>query len=162
MRNQHSKAVRAYSLFFILIVLHGIGFLVLNSMVQNNKDKPLSVSELIGKGSNYKNKDFYVEMSISKSWVEPDNSVGAQYDGVFYNNSNNGITDWEIEIEVPLNSYIDSSWNGVYEGKDTLVKITPVDYNMVIEKNSNDSFGYVMYTPSNFNIEKLIVRGYKI
>lgn len=150
--------VRAYIIFILAFVLIGAGILVLDNMVRENSSKIVSIDEEIGK-EDYSNRDIYLEMAVSKSWLEDNTSIGAQYDGIIHNTTNHIINNWVIDITVPDNSYIDSSWNGVYVQNGNQIHITPVDYNTTIEKESIDTFGYVMYTPTKFLVEKISFRG---
>jgi putative nucleotidyltransferase with HDIG domain len=151
--------IRVCVLFAIIFVLIGIGFLVVQSLVQSSSSKLLYVHEIKGAES-YSKDDFYVDMSVSKSWGQ-DDTVGAQYDGVFHNNSDYDIKNWEIEITVPDKSNIDSSWNGVYAQKGDTILVSSMNYNATIVKKTSQTFGFVMYTPSKFDVENIIIRAYK-
>ena len=72
------------------------------------------------------------------------------------------ITDWKIEVQVPEKSYIDSSWNGVYSLKDNWITIKAVDYDVNVLKNNSITFGFVMYTPTEFNAKNITIYAHKI
>lgn len=61
-------------------------------------------------------RDIYIVFSTpeDKWWYEGNNTVGAQYDGKFYNNTIHNFTDWSVRIRVPSGYWIDSCWN--YDG----------------------------------------------
>ena len=54
---------------------------------------------------------------IKNSWQEENGSWGSQYDIYIYNNSQYPFVDWKLEMTVPAESLIDSSWNAIYELK---------------------------------------------
>jgi len=154
---------KRYFIYVILAILLaiGLGFLILEGVIKQQKSNEIRITEVVS-GEDDKNSEFYVKLKAGKSWTQEDSSVGAQYDGELYNNTGIDITDWKIEIKVPKGSSIDSSWNGVYNMKDDWITIKSVDYNINVLKNESIPFGFVMYTPSEFNADNIIVYAHKI
>ena len=85
---------------------------------------------------------------IKNSWQEEDGSWGSQYDIYIYNNSQYPFVDWKLEMTVPDESLIDSSWNAIYElkkGKISIVGLEPSLTKTILAHN-NIKMGYVLYT----------------
>jgi len=154
---------KRYFIYVILAILLaiGLGFLILGSVVKQQKNDEIRLVEVVS-GDDGKDNEFYVKLNPAKSWTETDGSIGAQYDGVFYNNTKIDITDWKIEIQVPEGSHIDSSWNGVYSIKDNWITVKAVDYDVNVLKNNSITFGFIMYTPSDFNANNITIYAHKI
>ncbi len=57
---------------------------------------------------------------------------------------------------MPVGSWIDSDWNGVYELSEnaSLLTVTPLDYNNTIAPGTEQTFGMVMYTAGDFTPEQ--------
>ena len=154
---------KRYFIYVILAILLaiGLGFLILGSVVKQQKNDEIKLVEVVS-GEDGKDNEFYVNLNQGKSWIDADGSIGAQYDGVFYNNTGIDITDWKIEIQVPEQSYIDSSWNGVYTLEDNWITIKAVDYDANVLKNNSITFGFVMYTPMDFKAKNITIYTHKI
>jgi len=149
-----------YIIFAILLAI-GLGFLILGSVVKKQKNYEIKLVE-VASAEDSQDKDFYVKLKAGISWIDSNGNIGAQYDGEFYNNTKMDITDWKLEIQVPERSYIDSSWNGVYSMDNDWITIKAVDYNVNVLKNNSIPFGFVMYTPSDFNANNITVYAHKI
>lgn len=102
-------------------------------------------------GNDIEENSFRVELTKSGEGWEVEGHPAAQYDGLFYNNTNENITDWELIIEVPSGSKIDSSWNGNYKMSGSKISITCVDYNETIRANESIPFGMILVTPGDFD-----------
>ncbi|MCQ2612173.1 MAG: HD domain-containing protein [Treponemataceae bacterium] len=99
------------------------------------------------------------ERHPTKQWTDAGSTLlGAQYDGVLKNVSQNEILGWKLEIEVPPESYIDSSWNGQFELKDGILKITSADFNNDIPGGDSVTFGCIMYTPASYKSASATVK----
>ena len=149
-----------YAILAILLAI-GLGFLILGSVVKQQKNDEIRLVEVIS-GEEVNDSEFYVSLETGEGWTLTDGSIGAQYDGVFYNNTKIDITNWKIEIQVPEGSRIDSSWNGVYSLKDNWITIKAVEYDVNILMNNSLTFGFVMYTTSDFNADNITVYAHKI
>ena len=149
-----------YAILAILLAI-GLGFLILGSVVKQQKNDEIRLVEVIS-GEEVNDSEFYVSLETGEGWTLTDGSIGAQYDGVFYNNTKIDITNWKIEIQVPEGSKIDSSWNGVYSLKDNWITIKAVEYDVNILKNNSLTFGFVMYTTSDFSADNITVYAHKI
>ena len=87
-----------------------------------------------------------------KHWLEdPEKAIwGAQYDGVFENNSRYTVEDWCITLQVPAGSSIDSCWEGdfSYDDATSTISITPHTdgHNNKIPAGSTLTFGMILHT----------------
>ena len=113
--------------------------------------------------------EFYISMTTSKgTWNNPDTlspaKIGAEYDGVINYNGSDDLRNWTLVFEVPVSSFIDSSWNGEYvnDTKTGVITVTPLDYNYEIAADSKEEFGFVMYAPDELDIEHFSFSGEKI
>lgn len=109
------------------------------------------------------NTTFDINMSVSKQWLDnelhPDTPVGAQYDGVITNYIKEPFQNWVIELEVPEDAVLDSSWNGNYVLKDGKLQITPVEYNEFITSDKQETFGFVMYSKELIDFKHSLLSG---
>ena len=120
-----------------------------------NQDREVMLFQEITK-NNYESLEYNVIIRTSKQWDDNDyTEIGAQYDGVFYNNTKIDISDWRIEVEVPDKSRIDSAWNGVYEFENQKLVITSVEYNEKLSGKESMTFGFIMYTENDFEVDNI-------
>ena len=105
----------------------------------------------------------YVTFTVqpSKTWVQSDGTVGAEYDGVLYNNTDHPFSEWRIKVKVPEGYRVDSSWAGRFlNGADYITVLPhPEGYNRIVPPRKSASFGLVMYTPAAFTITDITFTG---
>lgn len=135
--------------FICTFCLLAIGFLCIYMYV-NSYNKKCLVYEITENCDS----DINITMTSSKSWIDDvvTGKVGAQYDGVVENNGKYSVENWEIVVHLPVDARVDSLWNGNYtqEGRD--IHITPMDYNCLIDKKSDDTFGFVLISDDVLDI----------
>ena len=116
--------------------------------------------------------DLYVYMEIptrsdgkKNCWQEDDGSWGSQYDIYIYNNTDYPFVDWTLQMKVPPEARIDSSWNGEYREYPgyILIKGSESALTMTAYSHNNIKIGYVLYTKelmeeSNFSLLGRFVR----
>lgn len=86
-----------------------------------------------------------------KHWTQSPGVMGAEFDGVITNHSYSELNHWRVQIKVPDGSYIDSSWNGIYDMHGNTITIyPPVDYNRSIAPKETITFGFIMYTQAGY------------
>ncbi len=86
-----------------------------------------------------------------KNWTQSPGIMGAEFDGVITNHSYSELNHWRVQIKVPDGSYIDSSWNGIYDMHGNIITIyPPVDYNRTIAPKETITFGFIMYTQAGY------------
>ncbi len=150
------KTVLFFSITFILLVFAGVEVAI---RMEESMMTPTELEESFD-GGEIITDEFQIRSSISKSWKESSGSIGAQYDIVIHNNSDTDYQNWKIQIQVPENSSIDSSWNGIYQQSGNTITVTPLSYNKIIEKKNFITLGFVMYTPDDFSIQSIVLQGY--
>lgn len=148
---EQGKIIKGLCILLLLLICILAGFCV----YVKNSDNVMQIKEDTG-NQDYKNGKVYMEFQKSESWEsEETGMLGAQYDGVLYNFLENKLTDWELVIEFPPESHLDSYWNGKYKMEDGKLRITAVDYNEIIDKSSSIPIGFIMYTPDDFQIQNI-------
>lgn len=99
----------------------------------------------------------WFECSRSVDLWEYNDFLGAQYDVSLYNFTDYELFDWEIKITIPEGSYIDSSWNGIFQIDGDKLFLSAREYNEII-KNQVYPFGFILYVPySEKNLEWRLV-----
>ena len=92
-------------------------------------------------------KELWFESEKNYASWESNGFLGAQYDINWYNFSDYELYNWEIKIAIPEGSYLDSSWNGVYQIEDNNLYISSVSYNEII-RNQVYPLGFILYIPN--------------
>lgn len=100
--------------------------------------------------------DFEISITSNNSW-ENNGMVCAQFDGVIRNHSDAVGKDWMVKITVPSGSKMENGWNGTYSLEDTVLEITPVDYNVEIPAGGEISFGFILDTPESFTLSDAVL-----
>ncbi|MBQ8148151.1 MAG: HD domain-containing protein [Lachnospiraceae bacterium] len=148
-------------LFVVLILLIQFGFVQLEKEVEefNNTEVAITIENGISS-----NDAINITMDISQQWNDWDENrdpiVGAQYDGVIMNTGEYVFRDWKLVLDMPQEGNIDSLWNGVhtYEG-DTLT-ITPMDYNIEVEPNDQQTYGFICISKQLLEFDHIQISGY--
>lgn len=152
---------KLYKLIFLIVaLLIAAGFIGLELYIIDRNSTYYSVEQDFSRPFPY-NYEFFLEFEVSKSWLEGDGVIGAQYDISFKNKSVQKLKDWKLTFDVPEGTRIDSSWNGSFtlDEEANTVTVTPLDYNFEVGPDSTETLGCVMYTPSRFEVinSKLLV-----
>lgn len=81
-------------------------------------------------------------------WQQDDGSWGSQYDIFIHNRGMYPFVDWTLEMTVPEESRIDSSWNGEYTHTPGCISIKGevAALNITVMPDSNVKVGFVLYT----------------
>ncbi|MCR4821658.1 MAG: HD-GYP domain-containing protein [Treponema sp.] len=140
----YSLSVLILSLIFLLSMYIWI-------YIQNRERASYSLINGVSQGS----AELSIEMSIpfkndgvKNCWQEADGSWGSQYDIFIKNASQCHFLDWELEMTVPPESRIDSSWNGDFTmtpGKILIKGIEPAK-TIVVNGDNNIRLGMVLYS----------------
>ncbi len=148
------RKIIAIVIYSSLFILYFILTLYLNFTIKNPVKKSIEIENLSDKESF---KKLPVELSFArhptKQWYDGGNALlGAQYDAVLKNKSKEEIGDWNVVIDVPEESYIDSSWNGIFNIRDgrLVVRYNPQLKIRSIPIGGEITFGCIMYTDSSF------------
>lgn len=85
---------------------------------------------------------------VRNCWQEENGSWGSQYDIYIYNKTRYPFLDWTLEMSVPLEARIDSSWNGEYsqESGKIIIKGSGTAFTSVVNSYGNVKVGFVLYT----------------
>ncbi len=159
---KNKKQTIIYILFALAFFSIVIGFLFITNEVQARQKNEIRLSQHYSENNFYK-EDFYVQITKTPDWEVNEGFRGAQYNGVIVNRSNYDLMDWMIEVKVPEESYLDGAWYGIYAKDGKILKITPVSYNYRVKKNSDSTtFGYLLYTPSAFEVEDVVISVYML
>lgn len=155
------KKISSLLLFAILFLIIQIGFEVVEKQVDifNNTEVEINVSE-----NKSDNEDVSVSMNIEKYWNDYDAQdnilCGAQYDGVILNTGNKRFHDWRVELHFSEEAKIDSLWNGEYTYEDGVLTLTPMDYNIIVEENNDQPFGFVAISKNLIKFDTIKLYGY--
>lgn len=151
--------------FIIMVIIPVIiiaGFITIMSINSIDINQKLLNSSADNSPANNTRGHYSVSVSVSKLWNNSDGTVGAQYDGYIYNNTEYDFTEWEVSIPVPEGSYVDSYWDGrIFVDGDRLT-ILPESYNGTVFASDSRKFGIILYTPSDYQITDIYIEGRSI
>lgn len=114
-----------------------------------------------------------VDLTATKSWINDEGSrietVGAQYDGIIWNNYGSDVENWKLVITMPTdcdiasswNYHIDSSWNGTYTTEGNKIFWEPDSNTNIIPAGESRSFGFIMISDELLNFTKFEFTGYR-
>lgn len=135
-------------------------------MLNNHYSTKQSSFEITNNMSGVLNNPFSVDVVISKQWIDnefhPEVPKGAQYDGTISNHTLEPINHWELEMDMPEEAVIDSSWNGNYSIADGKMVVTPLDYNEQIEPGGSITFGFVLYSEELIDFSGSTLEGHQV
>ena len=110
-----------------------------------------------------------VWIEVTKSWQDVNKiglgpCYGAQYDGFVQNHMKNAaLMNWELEILLPAEAKIDSSWNGEYIKENGKIYFKPQeDLDIAwVKPDATEGFGFIVYSYKVLELTDFVVRGYK-
>ncbi len=147
-------------LISLLILICGV--LYLQAKVESDSSNPL---ELSYNGGRDDPADVNVLVTSAKSWVNnpgtEEKTIGAQYDGMVKNNSDNDIEDWKLIITLPEAGVIDSSWNGTYTLEGNKIILEPDENTKLVPKGESKPFGFIMISDELLEFHKFEFIGYR-
>lgn len=134
-----------------------IGFVVFYVLLAIFISAENSVVHKISLGDSADNCEF--TMDIPKNWSESAHGYvyGVECDFAVENYRKQTLTNWNVQIELINDCYIDSMWNGNYEFKDNIISFEPVEYNMTIEGKEKQTFGFIIYTASTDCVKSAVL-----
>ena len=95
-----------------------------------------------------------VQLNKSNSW-EGNGRYYAQYDLVIDNKEQVKISDWTFRINAPEDTSIEQSWNCTTDVSENVWNILPVDYNKVIESQTQmNNVGFIVSSSSKEELVK--------
>lgn len=132
--------------FLILVLFFLYGYNLVNKALLSRVGTEVNYHQTEKLDSSEKS-GLWFECEKPEFYWESGDFVGAQYDLVLFNHLDYEINDWEIRIKVPRGSYLDATWNGVFQLVDDNLFISSVSYNSVIKKQAYP-IGFIMYIPA--------------
>lgn len=105
-------------------------------------------------GMGEESKELALTLTEEKRWSEEANGYkyGIQYDIDMQNLTGTDISGWVLQVELPKDCRIDSSWNGVFSRGNDYLTVTPAVFNNVIEADGSRNVGFVLCTDAQQNI----------
>ncbi|MBR1536952.1 MAG: HD domain-containing protein [Treponema sp.] len=144
-------------LFIVTLILLYICLSILTWIFNQNETLVTFAKNTLEQNTGYpatnSNLDIKMEIptrtdGVKNCWQEADGSWGSQYDIYVINNTDYPFVDWLLEMSVPDEARIDSSWNGTYiesPGKITISGSAPF-LTAIAPPHNNVKVGYVLYT----------------
>ncbi len=110
-------------------------------------------------------KDILITFAVSKQWDDSQSKIekpiGAQYDFVLVNKSQNSFMDWVVKFDFSNDLIIDSSWNGKYSASGNQITFIAEGLTADVSPETSATFGAVMYADKILSLESYILEGYK-
>ena len=156
-----SKKYKAALAVLMLAVLCFAG-LIWQVWSDRNKEVTLKINSGVEK-----EQDIAIWIEVTKSWADKDEykrpCYGAQYDCFVKNHMNAILMDWELQIMLPAEGRIDSSWNGEFICEDNVITFRPdaiLDIGRV-QPDATESFGFILYSKEVLDIRDFVLVGHK-
>lgn len=151
---EYKKTIIAFVVTFMLL---GVSFFTLlhRHWIDNNASFNVQLHSV---SENEPTQDICIKVDRTKIWMDGFR-IGAQYDGVIYNNTGGECIDWELVIKIPTSVEIESSWNGEYIVTDSDVLLVPDENISVIPAMGEKPFGFVMHSNEAVDIEDFVMSG---
>lgn len=148
------KTIIGYSAALLLLILI---FLAMMHKVWLDNHSSFEM-ELHSVEGNSLTESICIQLERSKIWVDG-LKVGAQYDGVVYNNTDGECVDWELVIKLPAPVEIESSWNGEYIVTEQNILLVPDGNINVIPSKGEKPFGFVVHSDIAVDITDFSMTG---
>lgn len=141
------------------LVVSVVSFMILRYQILHDSEKTFTITLKENKASAGKK----VTLEPTNQWMNDEGSsgetVGAQYDGTVYNNTNGTFVDWKMVITMPAEGDIDSSWNGTYVKEGNRITLVPDENCRTIEAHGSRTFGFVMISKELLDFEEIELEG---
>ena len=148
-------------IFSVAFLCIQMGFEVVDKQVEKFNNTELEINIIDGQSDN---ENVTVTMNIEKYWNDYDAQdnilCGAQYDGDIINSSDMRFHDWTVELHISEEAKIDSLWNGEYVYEGDILTLTPMDYNIIVEEQNDQTFGFVAISKNLLKIDNIKLFGY--
>ncbi len=148
-------------IFSVAFLCIQMGFEVVGKQVEKFNNTELEINIIDGQSDN---ENVTVTMNIEKYWNDYDAQdnilCGAQYDGDIINSSDMRFHDWTVELHLSEEAKIDSLWNGEYVYEGDILTLTPMDYNIIVEEQNDQTFGFVAISKNLLKIDDIKLFGY--
>ena len=160
------KKSPAILISFILSVF-SLSLLIIQFAWIANQNKKIITYDQTGPGK-FQAKYLTINMEIpdrsdgtKNCWQEENGTWGSQYDIYIYNNTDYTFLDWELEMTVPEEARIDSSWNGKFTQSSGKIKVKGEQETLTITAAAHSSIkiGFVLYTNQLMNSSSFHLTG---
>jgi len=160
------KKSPAILISFILSVF-SLSLLIIQFAWIANQNKKIITYDQTGPGK-FQAKYLTINMEIpdrsdgtKNCWQEENGTWGSQYDIYIYNNTDYTFLDWELEMTVPEEARIDSSWNGEFTQSSGKIKVKGEQETLTIMAAAHSSIkiGFVLYTNQLMNSSSFHLTG---
>lgn len=160
------KKSPAILISFILSVF-SLSLLIIQFAWIANQNKKIITYDQTGPGK-FQAKYLTINMEIpdrsdgtKNCWQEENGTWGSQYDIYIYNNTDYTFLDWELEMTVPEEARIDSSWNGEFTQSSGKIKVKGEQEALTITAAAHNSIkiGFVLYTNQLMNSSSFHLTG---
>ena len=157
------KYRRAAAIFGVLLLLIGVEFLIIYGLWWRDTHQAFTVE--ISNDSVKEEKNVFTSFMIAKKWNDFDEDgkacIGAQYDGIVRNNMDVTCKDWQLVIKLPMETRIDSSWNGEYVVSKDEILVIPDEERNTIYPGDSVTIGFVGYSFWTLNLSEFVFTGYR-
>ncbi len=132
-----------------------------NKSVEKHNNTQVEININDGESSH---ENISMTMEVTKSWDDYDEKkhrlAGAQYDAIVYNTGKFDFKNWKIVVNMTEEARVDSLWNGEYQVDGTIITLTPMDYNGVVEAGKDQPFGFVATSQKIMDMNNYTIYGY--
>lgn len=162
--NRHKEQMKKHMGAVVVLLLAVLCFIGLAIQVWSDRNK-----EVYFEFSKEKEapQDVSVWIEVTKSWQDKDENgtpcYGAQYDGFIQNHMGAVLMNLELDILLPEEARIDSSWNGEYRMENGTITFVPQeDLDIAwIKPDATEGFGFIAYSDEVLELTDFVVRGHK-
>jgi len=162
--NRSKEQMKRYTGAGVVLLLAVLCFVGLAVQVWSDRNKEVYLEVSSEKEAP---EDVSVWMEVTKSWQDKDEKgipcYGAQYDGFVQNHMKAVLMDLELEILLPAEARIDSSWNGEYRNENgKIIFIPQEDLDIAwIKPDATEGFGFILYSNKVLDLTDFVVHGHK-
>ena len=154
-QRKHKKRILAYLIALCLVAVILLVIYLYHSRVSKNEYIVSDKNADTGSG-------VYVVSEISKSWLEREGGLlGAEYDCRLINRTKTDIYGWTVTLHIDGDYEIDSDWNGQYDTDGSYILVKPMDYNGTVERDDEQTFGFILHTRGKKEIDSYEISYYK-
>lgn len=164
MKEQDMQKNKKYILVIIGFLMSVLCFLGLAVQVWSDRTQKVSIK--IGT-EDAVHSEVSVWVEVTKSWADFDADgkpcYGGQYDCFVENHMSASLIDWELNIVLPAETRIDSSWNGEFQQQDGVIHFVPDNTLDVarVKSGATESFGLILYSDEVLHLNTFEIIGHK-
>ena len=95
-----------------------------------------------------------IRINAGETWDEGDTKC-YKYQIYIKNTTNERKEGWTVKIQVPSDCVLGEFWDGDLKIENGTIIATPKDYNKILENDAEVSFGVILKTKENYNMESV-------